>query len=83
MLTPEVQKEVDSLREWHEHHQALEDDTKGIRYIAGLIFWTPILGLLLVFGAGLEQTPLTGRWRIVLISPAEEAAIHNALKEKG
>jgi len=82
VLTPEVQKEVDALREWQERHIAMEDETKGIRAIGGTIFWVPILGLLLVFGAGWESTPLTGRWRVVLISPAEEEAIHDALKEK-
>lgn len=37
----------------------------------------------MVIISGLERVPLTGRWRIILISPSEEESIHGSLKENG
>ncbi|BGP48638.1 hypothetical protein JCM10450v2_004514 [Rhodotorula kratochvilovae] len=38
-----------------------------------LLVLTPLVFLALVALASLERTPITGRWRIVMLSPAEEA----------
>ncbi|GAA5897964.1 hypothetical protein JCM8208_003204 [Rhodotorula glutinis] len=38
-----------------------------------LLVLTPLVLLALVALASLERTPITGRWRVVMLSPAEEA----------
>lgn len=40
-----------------------------------LLVLTPLVLLALVALASLERTPITGRWRIVMLSPAEEAEL--------
>ena len=40
-----------------------------------LLLLTPLFMLALVAIASLERTPITGRWRIVMLSPAEEAEL--------
>ncbi|GAA5863230.1 hypothetical protein JCM3774_000822 [Rhodotorula dairenensis] len=40
-----------------------------------LLLLTPLFLLALVAIASLERTPVTGRWRIVMLSPAEEAEL--------
>lgn len=44
--------------------------------IPALIFWLTIM-------ASLERTPLTGRWRLILLSPEEEEEISNQLAGPG
>ncbi|KAF9036201.1 hypothetical protein BJ165DRAFT_1331541, partial [Panaeolus papilionaceus] len=41
-----------------------------------LLFWATII-------AGMERTPLTGRWRLILLSPEEEDEIANQLAGPG
>lgn len=45
-------------------------------FIPVLIFWLTIM-------ASLERTPLTGRWRLILLSPEEEDEISNQLAGSG
>ncbi|KAF7969904.1 hypothetical protein HWV62_25571 [Athelia sp. TMB] len=45
-------------------------------FIPWLLFWATIL-------ASLERTPLTGRWRLILLSPDEEDQIANQLAGPG
>ena len=48
----------------------------GLLFIPVLIFWLTIL-------ASLERTPLTGRWRLILLSPEEEEEISTQLAGPG
>lgn len=82
-LTPELRADVEKLRLWVEDHQVREQKMGWRIWVFPSLVFLPLLSLAGVFLSGLEQTPLTGRWRMVLISPAEEEAIHEALKEKG
>ncbi|KAH8118036.1 hypothetical protein DFH11DRAFT_873748 [Phellopilus nigrolimitatus] len=43
----------------------------------------PIVIVGLTFIASLERTPLSGRWRVILLSPEEEDAISDQLKGSG
>ncbi|KAJ7170705.1 hypothetical protein C8R43DRAFT_1059309 [Mycena crocata] len=45
-------------------------------FIPGFLFWSTIL-------ASLERTPLTGRWRLIILSPEEEDEIANQLAGAG
>jgi len=45
-------------------------------FIPGILFWSTIL-------ASLERTPLTGRWRLIILSPEEEDEIANQLAGPG
>ncbi|SCZ88692.1 BZ3500_MvSof-1268-A1-R1_Chr2-1g04575 [Microbotryum saponariae] len=47
----------------------------GTRYLAPLLAAIPIMLLGGIVLASLEQTPITGRWRMVMLSPAEEAEL--------
>ncbi|BGP25053.1 metalloendopeptidase [Rhodotorula toruloides] len=44
-----------------------------------LLLATPLLLLALVALASLERTPITGRWRVVMLSPAEEAELVDSI----
>ncbi|KAL7417123.1 hypothetical protein BDY24DRAFT_438231 [Mrakia frigida] len=80
---PELLLELNQLREW---------EKKGEKWfrkkmMAINLILATLLGPVLIFGlvvlAGLERTPLTGRWRVLLISPEEEETIHEALLATG
>ncbi|KAJ6576463.1 hypothetical protein DFH09DRAFT_914526 [Mycena vulgaris] len=45
-------------------------------FIPGILFWSTIF-------ASLERTPLTGRWRLIILSPEEEDEIANQLAGPG
>ncbi|GAA6017494.1 hypothetical protein JCM8202_005706 [Rhodotorula sphaerocarpa] len=44
-----------------------------------LLLLTPLVLLALVAIASLERTPITGRWRVVMLSPAEEAELVDSI----
>lgn len=44
-----------------------------------LLLATPLVLLALVALASLERTPITGRWRVVMLSPAEEAELVDSI----
>lgn len=48
-----------------------------------LLLLTPLFMLALVAIASLERTPITGRWRIVMLSPAEEAELVDSVLSAG
>ncbi|GJN90879.1 hypothetical protein Rhopal_003893-T1 [Rhodotorula paludigena] len=67
------------------HLRELETASSPLtRWTAGfgvpLLVLTPLVLLALVALASLERTPITGRWRVVMLSPAEEAdLVHSVL----
>lgn len=78
-LSAEQQAEVDALRRHWMSLTAFKDHLKTHRWIVGVIFWLPFVLLLGVYILGLERVPLTGRWRIILLTPEEEDAISTSL----
>lgn len=80
---PELLAELAQLREWEQKGEKLFRK----KLLAMRLVLATLLGPLLVFAlvvlAGLERTPLSGRWRVLLISPEEEELIHQALLETG
>ncbi|KIY48509.1 hypothetical protein FISHEDRAFT_42993 [Fistulina hepatica ATCC 64428] len=48
-----------------------------------VLMFTPLLLLWATIVASLEQTPLTGRWRLIVLSPAEEDEIAAQLAGQG
>ncbi|GAA5857879.1 hypothetical protein JCM1840_000949 [Sporobolomyces johnsonii] len=48
-----------------------------------LLVLAPLFLLALVALASLERTPITGRWRIVMLSPAEEAELVDSILSAG
>ncbi|RDB26313.1 Metalloendopeptidase OMA1, mitochondrial [Hypsizygus marmoreus] len=48
----------------------------GLLFVPGSLFWATII-------ASLEQTPLTGRWRLIILSPEEEEEIAAQLAGPG
>lgn len=82
-IPPELQAELAKLKAWEKRGERLFKKKVWARRL----IITTLLGPLVVFGlvvaAGLERTPLTGRWRVLLISPEEEDTIHKGLLETG
>lgn len=82
-VSSEVASEVELLRNWQEGHDRSGSGLEWLMWLMKSLFFGPLLALGVVLLAGLEQTPVTGRWRVILISPAEEEVIHRALVDKG
>ncbi|WVF71350.1 hypothetical protein IAT40_006154 [Kwoniella sp. CBS 6097] len=78
-LTPEQRSDVDSLRRYWMGLKAFKHRFEMGRWLIGLVFALPVLLLSAVYLAGLERAPLTGRWRLILLTPEEEDAISTSL----
>ncbi|KAF9514938.1 hypothetical protein BS47DRAFT_1372180 [Hydnum rufescens UP504] len=52
------------------------------RWMTAMIALPTVL-LVLTFVASMERTPITGRWRVILLSPTEEETISNELSGNG
>jgi len=73
------QSEVDALRRYWISLTFFKDGLRLSRWLVGLLLGLPVLLLSGVYLCGLERTPLTGRWRIILLTPEEEDAISKGL----
>ncbi|WVQ82105.1 hypothetical protein IAT38_004233 [Cryptococcus sp. DSM 104549] len=71
--------EVDALRRYWVGLQRFKECFRGGRWLVGIIFGLPFLLILGAYIAGLERVPLTGRWRLILLTPEEEDAISTSL----
>ncbi|WVO15099.1 hypothetical protein L204_102743 [Cryptococcus depauperatus] len=78
-LGAKEKEEVDSLRRYWAGLKRFKDCFKGGRWLVGIIFGLPFALILGVYLAGLERVPLTGRWRLILLTPEEEDAISTSL----
>nr|XP_019046510.1 hypothetical protein I302_05260 [Kwoniella bestiolae CBS 10118]OCF25440.1 hypothetical protein I302_05260 [Kwoniella bestiolae CBS 10118] len=78
-LTPTQQNEVDQLRRYWLGLKVFKHWYKLSRWFIGIVFGLPFLVLISVYLAGLERVPLTGRWRLILLTPEEEDTISNSL----
>ena len=71
--------EVDALRRYSVCLKKFKDSARSASWVVGLLFGLPTFLLAAVYLCGLERTPLTGRWRIILLTPEEEDAISTSL----
>lgn len=78
-LPASQRSEVDALRRYWISLQMFKDNLRLWRWVVGLLLGLPVLLLSSVYLFGLERTPLTGRWRIILLTPEEEDAISTSL----
>ncbi|KZT73703.1 hypothetical protein DAEQUDRAFT_721773 [Daedalea quercina L-15889] len=73
-------KESDELHQWRERVvERLRNSTRLFHFV----LFTPIILFWLTIVASLERTPLTGRWRLILLSPDEEEDIAAQLAGAG
>jgi len=78
-LSAVQQREVDALRRYWVSLQMFKKYLRVSRWVMGLLLFLP-LGLVLgAYACGLERVPLTGRWRIILLTPEEEDLISSSL----
>lgn len=78
-LTADERARVDSLRRYWVSVRMFKDSLRTSRWIMGLLFFLPFAMVLGVYVCGLERVPLTGRWRIILLTPEEEDTISTSL----
>ena len=78
-LSPHVKEEVDSLRRYWISLRVFKDNLKVARWAMATLLLLPFLLVSGVYVCGLERVPLTGRWRIILLTPEEEDTISTSL----
>ncbi|WVQ99511.1 hypothetical protein IAU59_006647 [Kwoniella sp. CBS 9459] len=78
-LSPEQRSDVEALRKYWIGLKAFKHRFEMGRWLIGLVFALPIMLLSAVYLAGMERAPLTGRWRLILLTPEEEDAISTSL----
>ncbi len=78
-LSATHRSEVDTLRRYWISLQMFKDRLRLSRWFVGFLLGLPVFLLTSVYLFGLERTPLTGRWRIILLTPEEEDAISTSL----
>lgn len=71
--------DITALRRHWISTQMFKERLGVARLIIAVIFGLPVLLLLGVWISALERTPLTGRWRLILLTPEEEDHISKAL----
>ena len=81
-LTAAQQEEVQSLRRYYINLRKFRSTFRSIRGIVAVWIGIPCLLLLGVYLCGLERVPLTGRWRIILLTPEEENDISSNLTDQ-
>jgi len=75
----EEQGQIQRLRTHWIGVRMFKDRLKLARGLMVLLFGLPVILLLGVWIAALERTPLTGRWRLILLTPEEEDHISKTL----
>jgi hypothetical protein len=78
-LEPSERAEVDELRRYWTSMHMFKDGLKRSRKILIGLLLSPFVMIFAVYLAGMERVPLTGRWRIILLTPEEEDAISSSL----
>jgi hypothetical protein len=78
-FTIEEQAQIQRLRTYWTGVRMFKDRLKLGRGLMVLLFGLPVVLLFGVWIAGLERTPLTGRWRLILLTPEEEDHISRTL----
>ncbi|WVR06910.1 hypothetical protein IAU60_003946 [Kwoniella sp. DSM 27419] len=76
---PAQKEQIDLLRRYWLGLKAFKDHFRSARVVVAILFGLPVLLLGAVYLAGLERVPLTGRWRLILLTPEEEDKISTSL----
>lgn len=79
-LKPEEQQQVEALRRYYCSLRLFKDQLRNSRLVVATLIGIPILLLCLVWLTGLERVPLTGRWRLILLTPEDEEAVSTSLE---
>ncbi|KAL1411464.1 hypothetical protein Q8F55_002420 [Vanrija albida] len=79
-LTHQERGEVDALRRYWISLRMFKDRLRVSRVVVAMLVGLPILLLLGVWATGLERVPLTGRWRLILLTPEEEDVVATSLE---
>lgn len=78
-LPPTDQLQLQALRRYWVSLKAFREFLKRSRWLISILVGLPLLLLSAVYLGGLERTPFTGRWRIILLTPDEENTISSSL----
>ncbi|ORY32850.1 hypothetical protein BCR39DRAFT_564129 [Naematelia encephala] len=78
-LTPDQRAEVNLLRRHWVSLRIFKDSLWRMRLLLVAVLGLPIFMLCAVYLCGLERVPLSGRWRLILLTPEEEDAISASL----
>ena len=79
-LSLESRKQVDALRRYWISMNFFKSRLRTARWVIAIIFALPVVLLGGVYIAAIERVPLTGRWRIILLTPDEEDKISGSLE---
>lgn len=79
-LLPEEREQVEALRQYYLSLRLFKDRLRNARLIVATLIGVPILLLCLVWLTGLERVPLTGRWRLILLTPEDEEVVSTSLE---
>ncbi|CAK9781084.1 unnamed protein product [Cutaneotrichosporon oleaginosum] len=79
-LSTREQHEVDALRQYWVSLRMFKDRLYMMRWIVTLLFFMPVLLLMGVWATALERVPLTGRWRLILLTADEEDIVASSLE---
>ncbi|GMK55502.1 hypothetical protein CspeluHIS016_0205580 [Cutaneotrichosporon spelunceum] len=79
-LSTKEQHQVDALRQYWTSLRMFKDRLYLSRWVVTLLVFGPVLLLLGVWVTALERVPLTGRWRLILLTADEEEAIAESLE---
>ncbi|CDZ96618.1 Peptidase M48 [Phaffia rhodozyma] len=82
-VSDDVKRDLTRLAQWAAHEADLRKTNDVLVKLIWAALGIPLALLALVILSGLERVPLTGRWRLILLSPSEEDSIHDSLKEQG
>lgn len=78
-LSTNEQREVDALRRYWVSLRMFKDTLRLSRWALSILLLLPVGLILSAYACGLERVPLTGRWRIILLTPEEEDHISSNL----
>lgn len=79
-LSTAQQAQVDALRRYWVSLRMFKDRLRMMRWLLTLLFIMPVLLLLGVWATALERVPLTGRWRLILLTADEEDHVARSLE---
>lgn len=79
-LSTAEQAQVEALRRYWVSLRMFKDRLRIMRWVVSLLFFMPVLLLLGVWATALERVPLTGRWRLILLTADEEDIVATSLE---
>ena len=74
-----LRAELDRIRHWEDKRERLLLKQSRTARVIWTLVLVPLVAFAAAVAAGLERTPVSGRWRVILLSPQEEETLHEAL----